>query len=91
MNVPFTQYLRPNGREVSLNISVPSKHRDRVEAILAAGYTFGVEMLSRGNEISLTISDDDTDWVCLVVPNGPLILPTIEELIESFPDHLLKQ
>ncbi len=88
MKIEFIQYLRPDGRKTLAYTEIPDKHQDRVTAIRKAGYRFEMELL-KTNDVSLTISDDEDDWVCIVVPNGPLVLPAIEELIETFPVHYL--
>ena len=82
--VPFTQYLRPNGRQVFVTIDVTDGLDQKVRDILDAGLRFECEELSTG-QISLTITDpEEGDVDIRVVSNGPGMHEAVEDLITSF-------
>lgn len=82
--VPFTQYLRPNGRAVPVKIEVADDAALKARKIIDFGLEFECEVLSTG-EVSLTITDpEDGDLDIEVVPNGPGMREAVERLIDRF-------
>lgn len=83
--IPFTQYLRPNGRPVPVEIDRPPEIEAKAEAILAKGLIFECEHLSNGYA-SFTISDPEegVDLAIELCPNGPDVPATIDRLIQKF-------
>lgn len=81
--VPFTQYLRPNGRRTAVSIDMPNEIARQAAAIIAAGYRFECEELTTG-QVSLTIADDDMDYAIEVVMNGPGVPEAVARLIGRF-------
>jgi len=80
----FTQYIRPNGREVSIEIEVADDLEDQLHAIRSAGAELTAEVLTTG-EVSLTIEEPDCgDWDCIVVSNGPDVVSAVDSLIRRF-------
>lgn len=78
--VPFTQYLRPDGRKVSVSIERPENIATKAQSIIDRGLRFECEQLIDGS-ISLTISDDNGDIDIEVVPNGPEVPPAVDRLV----------
>lgn len=83
--IPFTQYLRPNGRRAFVEIDRPDKIVDIAENLIKAGYCFEVEHLTTG-QASFTIHDvnNDVDVAIAVVPNGPEVPEAVDQMIEGF-------
>lgn len=83
--IPFTQYLRPDGRAIPVTIDMPDEVHAKAIAIIAAGYRFEVEHLTTGHA-SLTIFDpgEEVDVAIEVVPNGPEVPEAIERMVLGF-------
>lgn len=85
MDIPFTQYLMPNGRQEAVVIDRPAPIAEKAQAIIAKGFRFECEMLSDMRSVSLTITDpDEGDLEIEVVPNGPEVPVAIDRMIERF-------
>ena len=82
-SIPFTQYLLPNGRKQEVTINRPKEIYDKAMAIIAAGYCFEIEVLRTGH-VHMTISNDEEDLTCEVVPNGPEVLKAVDRMITRF-------
>lgn len=89
MAIPFTQYLRPDGRRVSVSIERPKRIELLAQAIIAAGYRFECEHLTTGHA-SLTVSDDKGDYMHEVVANGPLVPDAVDRLVTRFFERMKK-
>lgn len=85
--IQFTQFMRPNGRQVTVSIDRPSNIGKLAEHIVQRGYGFECEQLSTG-EVSLTIVDEDGDHDIEVVANGPEVPLAIDRMIERFAKQL---
>jgi len=70
VEVPLTQYLRPDGRRRAITADVDIKLGPKVRAILDKGYRFTAEELS-GLGVSLCIENDEEDLAVEVAENGP--------------------
>lgn len=83
--IPFTQYLRPDGRQRPMTIVRPGPITEKAEAIIAAGYRFEIEELMHG-KISMTIFDpvDEEDVAIEVCANGPPVLEHVDKMILGF-------
>lgn len=81
--IPFTQYLRPNGRAIEVTINRPKEIYDKAIDIIKAGYHFEAEVLTTG-QVSLTISDNDGDHDIEVVDNGPEVPLAVDRMINRF-------
>ena len=81
--IPFTQYLLPNGRRVKVSIARPKEIYDKAMDIIKAGYRLEVERLSTGN-ISMTISDNDGDYDIEVIENCPEVPIAADRMITRF-------
>lgn len=87
--IPFTQYIRPNGRTEPVFTCDPEFYTDEVydkaQKILDAGYTFGVEMLTTGH-ISATIEDlkEGVDVEICIASNDKMVSKEIAAMILRF-------
>lgn len=83
VTVPFTQYLRPDGRQRAVTIEVPDHLSEKVKRILDAGLVFECEELSTGI-CSFTITSPEQDELIKLCPNGPKVPATVVALIEEY-------
>ncbi len=82
MNIPFTQYMRPNGRPVDIYFECSEDLDEDAQKILDRGLRFEAEVLSTG-DVSLTVSDGDEDIAIQLCPNGPEIHEAVKTLIRE--------
>ena len=81
--IPFTQYLRPNGRAVDIYFQVPDHVFLKAEQLIADGFKFEAEVLTTG-EVSLTVSDGEKDIAIELCPNdGSGIEKHVEALVDE--------
>lgn len=80
-DIPFTQYMRPDGRAVPVMIARPVDIAEKARSIIARGLCFECEHLTTG-DVSLTITDPDEGDVDIeVVPNGPDVPAAVDRLV----------
>ncbi len=86
IGIPFTQYLRPDGRQKPVNIEMPDDIEELAFRFIARGGWFEVEHLSTGHA-SLTacqIVDGEPDDIAIrVVENGPAVVPAVAALVRE--------
>jgi len=85
MAIPFTQYLRPDGRRRSVEIERPEDIERKALQIIQAGYVFECEHLTTGHA-SFTIADPvkGEDVAIEVVPSGPAVPDAVDRLVTAF-------
>lgn len=87
MPVPFTQFLRPNGRQQQVTIKLDDETENMAKEILAIGrYRFEIEVL-RNDMVSATVSDlvEEEDVLhAQIVPNGPMVPGAVKDMIRTF-------
>jgi hypothetical protein len=81
--IPFTQFLRPDGRTVQVSIERPANILAKAEAILLAGYHFEIEMLATG-EIHMTVGEGDEDFDGEICTNDEAVPATVDILVNRF-------
>lgn len=83
--IPFTQYLRPDGRRILVKVERPPEIEAKAQAILDAGFVFECEILRNGH-VSFTISDpkEEEDVAIELCVNDPLVSVAIDKLITEF-------
>jgi hypothetical protein len=86
-DVPFTQYLRPDGRRAAVTIDRPDYIADKAFAIIAKGFRFECEQLRTGH-VSFTVADDDGDIGIEICMNGVNVPEAVDKLIERVYDEL---
>ena len=89
-DVPFTHYLRPDGRRREVLVDRPAEISAQADAIIAVGFRFECEELMDGT-VSLTIAGDEDDVEIELCPNGPAVLAAVDRMISRFAAHLAKQ
>ena len=81
--IPFTQYLRPDGRKKEGGFDRPQEIYDRAMKIIEKGHVFEIEVLTTGH-VSITISNGKEDVAIELCKNGPEVLTTVDELVNKF-------
>lgn len=83
--IPFTQYVLPDGRQKPVSIEVACDVAEKAASIIASGLRFECEILRTGH-VSLTIHDPDEgdDVAIKVLPNGPGITEAVEAMVRGF-------
>ena len=83
--IPFTQYLRPNGRKFQTSIERPKEIADKAFKLIDSGYRFEAEILTTG-QVSFTIHDiaEEEDVAIEICANGPLVPSAVDRLIAKF-------
>lgn len=85
MDIPFTQYLLPNGRRIIRSIEKYGEVAEKAQEIINKGLRFEAEVLATG-EISLTITDEkEGDLAIEICRNGPDVPKAVDTLIKEFP------
>jgi hypothetical protein len=82
-DIPFTQYLRPDGRQTDVSIDRPDDISSLATKIIELGYRFECEHLSTGHA-SLTIAGADDDEDIEVVTNGPEVPAAVDRMVKRF-------
>lgn len=91
LKVPFTQFVRPNGRRRELSIWRPDDIKELARRFIEAGGWFECEELSTG-QVSLTackeVQGEPQDIEIEVGPNGPAVLDAVDRLVRKAAKHL---
>lgn len=86
IGIPFTQYLRPDGRKRPAEIEMPDDIEALAFAFIERGGWFEVEELTTGHA-SLTachiVDGEPQDIAIRVVENGPPVVPAVEALVRE--------
>ncbi len=84
MEVEFTQYLMPNGRQVKVTININDNLAEQVSLIRAAGVRLTTEVLRTG-QVSFAIEHSEGgDFDSELVANGPDVPIAVDRLIRRF-------
>lgn len=85
IEIPFTQYLLPHGREKAIFINRDDLVGQRAGELIEDGLRFESEIL-RSGEVSLTIHDPETDEdiAIEITQNGPDVPKAVDRLILGF-------
>lgn len=81
--IPFTQYLKPNGRRADVSIERPAHIASMADRIFDRGYRFECEVLSTG-QVSLTIADYEGDHDIELCNNGIEVPAAVDRLVTRF-------
>jgi hypothetical protein len=91
--IPFTQFLRPDGERRSTVIDMPPAVALLARRFIEEGGGYTSEVM-RGGLVSLcaefTIEGERQDIVCMVAANGPGIEQAVEQLIRESYEFLQK-
>lgn len=94
ITVPFTQYLRPDGRTKEISIEMPRKIGLLARSLLSKGYYFSAEILTT-DQVSLTceavVSGVESKIAAhIVCDDGPGVPQQVERLITEAWDSVTK-
>lgn len=83
--IPFVQYLRPNGRKRVVHIERPQPIVAKAVLLHAEGFCLEVELFLE-NMVSLTISDPelDLDVAIIICRNNEEVPASVDRLIGNF-------
>lgn len=92
--IPFTQYLRPDGRKTVVTINRPDDIADKAAALIEAGWKLEAEILMTG-EVSFTCELHDAVGDLIgdfgrLSSNGPEVLDAVDGLITEAHASLTK-
>ena len=88
MEIPFTQYLLPDGRKRSVRINRPDEIATKAQRLIDIGCRLEIEMLRTG-EISMSVErepvgdDDDGVLAMEVCNNGPEVPARVDKMISE--------
>jgi hypothetical protein len=92
-NIPFTQFLRPDGRRTATIIDMPQEICELAQEFIAAGGSYTSEMLSTG-EVSLCaeleVEEERQDVVCIVGLNNSTVPDNVADLVRESVNYLRK-
>ena len=82
--IPFTQYMKPDGRKVPVEFDVEDEAASKAMAIIEHGWRFEVEELTT-MEASLTVFDpeEEINVAIRVVQNGPPVVEAVDDIINE--------
>jgi hypothetical protein len=82
--IPFTQYVRPDGRKRPVTINRPAEIEAKARALLLMGLRLEAEELTTG-QVSFTVYDPvkEEDIVQEIVSNGPGVGAAVDRLVEA--------
>lgn len=84
MSIPFTQYLRPDGRRQQVSVERSPEIEAIAQEIRAKGYVFTCEVLLTG-QVSLAVEsphEDEGDIDIEIVQNGPGVGEAVDKLVK---------
>lgn len=93
--VPFTQYLRPDGRKQSIEITLDDEAAKKAQELLDLGFYFEAEVLINGM-CSFTIGgydpriEEQSDLAIKLCPNGPAVRAAVRQMIMNFNPNEVK-
>jgi hypothetical protein len=84
--IPFTQYLRPDGRKRYVDIDMPAPIEHLALQFIEAGGRYEIEELRTG-EVSLTavfnVDDEDRDIAREICSNGPPVVHAVALIVRK--------
>lgn len=90
-DIPFTQYLRPDGRKSAVLIDRPDDISAMAQTFIEAGGRYECEHLSTGEAVFTAVMDIDgepEDVEIEVCPNGPDVLLAVDTLVRKSITHV---
>jgi hypothetical protein len=78
--IPFTQFLRPNGRKVTNPIDRPAEIEEIAAELILRGVRFEAEVID--TVVQLTANYGSKELIGFLVPNGPEIPGKVDELVK---------
>ena len=92
LEIPFTQYLLPDGRTRPMRVPVVGDIAEKADKILKHGWRFEAEILTTG-QVSLTVFDgeEDENVAIEIIKNGPLVTKAVDRLVEAAFELIAKE
>lgn len=91
MEIPLTQFIRPNGVQKQVSTTVSDDCQQGYEAILKSGCRLTAECILP-DLVNICIEDPlDGDVDMILVPNGPGLQEKIADMIRTFTVEKYKQ
>jgi hypothetical protein len=82
MSIPFTQFLRPNGRRMQATIDRSPEIEAKAKELLGHGCLFEIEQLQTG-EISMEVVRGEKILAGEICPNGPEVCRCVDKMINE--------
>ena len=84
MAIPFTQFLRPDGRKTSVSIDMPEEIELMATALIESGYKFEIEELSTGMvHMDCSTYGAEGPVALELCQNGPPVIAAVERLVRD--------
>jgi hypothetical protein len=80
MTIIFTRFHKPNGRRSKVEIDRPTDIDKMARDLVRYGYDFEIEVL-RGDEVHMTVSNEDGDMCSRICENGPQVPISVDSMI----------
>ena len=88
MAIPFTQFLRPDGRKTSVVIDMSEEIELMARSLIERGYKFEIEELSTGMvHMDCSILGAEGPVALELCQNGPPVIASVERLVRD--SHLV--
>lgn len=82
MSIKFTQFLRPNGKSITVEVDMPEDIDKMAHQLIENGYRFEIEQLTTG-EVHMDCSKLQEDPVAVeLCQNGPPVIEAINRLVK---------
>ena len=81
MSIPFTQFLRPNGRPRQVAIAMPDDLENIAWKLIGRGARFEIEVLTTGEIYMECLAKDSLLLANQLCTNGPPVVEAIKELL----------
>jgi len=97
MSIPFTQFLRPDGRRKPTSIDMDPKTEEVAAALIDAGIQFEIEELMTGKVsmecINYAIEDGEPGFLVAnaICDNGPSVLVAVADLVTRAHERMFAQ
>lgn len=82
MEIPFTQFLMPDGRQTQVTINRPDAIATLARGLIDQGCRFEIEMLQTG-EISMECLRGKRILASELCPNGPPVPLAVDKMIQE--------
>jgi len=97
MSIPFTQFLRPNGRRKQVTTEADEETERLAHEVIEAGGVFEVEELTTGDVsmecINPAIEEGEPGFIlsCRLCSNGPAVTTALQELVTESHQRMFQQ
>jgi len=92
MRISFTQFMRPRGHQITVDIDRPEDIARKARQLNDAGYVFEIEVLTTG-EISMEVvksTDNEQVLANEICTNGPQVPICVDRMVNSAYEKIVK-